>query len=166
MRFDRRQLAAIFAGGAVGALARVGLGDLFPSADASWPWATFAINISGAFALGYFVTRLQERLPVSTYRLSIVGTGFCGAYTTFSTMQLQLFQMLDRHRYGLAVGYVAASVVVDMPPSTWRRRYPGECVSSPEQRSGRVVYDAGVTVSASRRAGSRSCRRRRWFPRP
>ena len=48
MRFDRRELAAIFAGGAVGALARVGVGELFPSAVASWPWAIFAINISGA----------------------------------------------------------------------------------------------------------------------
>jgi CrcB protein len=111
MRFDRQELVAIFAGGAAGALARVGLGDLFPSAVASWPWAIFAINVSGAFALGYFVTRLQERLPISTYRRSIVGTGFCGAYTTFSTMQLQLFQMLERHRYGLAAGYIVASIV-------------------------------------------------------
>ena len=111
MRVDRQELAAIFAGGAAGAIARVGLTKLFPAAAGSWPWAIFAANISGAFVLGYFVTGLQERLPISTYRRSIVGTGFCGAYTTFSTLQLQLFQMLDRDRYGLAAGYIAASVV-------------------------------------------------------
>lgn len=95
----------------VGALARVGLTQLFPSGPASWPWAVFAINVSGAFILGYFVTRLQERLPVSTYRRPFAGTGFCGAYTTFATMQVELLQMLEHHCYGLAVGYVAASLV-------------------------------------------------------
>ena len=66
---------------------------------------------SGAFLLGYFATRLQERLPLSAYRRPLLGTGFCGALTTFSTMQLELLKMLDAHRYGLAAGYAAASVV-------------------------------------------------------
>jgi CrcB protein len=107
---DRRELASIFAGGAVGALLRVAVTKLFPSGDTSWPWAVFAINVSGAFVLGYLVTRLQERLPLSTYRRPFAGTGFCGAYTTFSTMQLELFDMLRAHRYGLAAGYAAASL--------------------------------------------------------
>jgi CrcB protein len=108
---DRTELVAIFAGGALGALARVELGRIFTATNGSWPWAIFAINISGAFVLGYLATRLQERLPVSTYRRPLAGTGFCGAYTTFSTVQVELLQMLDRHRYGLAAGYVVASVV-------------------------------------------------------
>jgi CrcB protein len=108
---DWRELAAIFAGGALGALARVGLSSAFPSASASWPWAIFAINVSGSFLLGYLVTRLQERLPVSTYRRPLAGTGFCGAYTTFSTMQVELLKMLDHHRYGLAAGYAGTSIV-------------------------------------------------------
>ena len=53
----------------------------------------------------YFATRLQERLPQSTYRRPLLGTGFCGAYTTFSTMQVEILKMLDAHRYGLAAGY-------------------------------------------------------------
>jgi CrcB protein len=82
-----------------------------PNASA-WPWATFAVNILGAFLLGYFTTRLQERLPLSAYRRPLLGTGFCGALTTFSTVQVELLKMLDVHRYGLAAGYATASVVL------------------------------------------------------
>jgi fluoride exporter len=110
--YDARELAAIFVGGAAGALARVWLSRTYPAADGSWPWAVFAINISGAFILGYLVTRLQERLPLSTYRRPLAGTGFCGAFTTFSTMQLELLKMLELHHYGLAIKYVTASIVL------------------------------------------------------
>ncbi len=107
---DGRELAAIFAGGVAGALARTGLNVAFPANAGEWPWVTFAVNVAGAALLGYFVTRLQERLPLSAYRRPFVGTGFCGAFTTFSTMQIELLNMLDAHHYGLAVGYAGASV--------------------------------------------------------
>lgn len=110
-RIDRLELAAIAAGGAVGALARVGLSQQFPTSPGRWPWVTFLINIVGAFALGYLATRLQERLPVSTLRRPLLTTGVCGTFTTFSTMQVELLRMLDHHRYGLALGYILASVV-------------------------------------------------------
>jgi CrcB protein len=109
-RADGRELAAIFLGGAIGALARVGLEQAFPAGPASWPWVTFAINVSGSFLLAYFATRLQERLPQSTYRRPLLGTGLCGAYTTFSTMQVEILQMLDHDRYGLAAAYAASSI--------------------------------------------------------
>ena len=108
---DRPELLAIACGGAVGALARVGLAQAFPSSPGSWPWATFAVNIAGALMIGYFVTRLQERLPVSTLRRPLLGTGFCGALTTFSTVQIELLRMIDQHRFGLATGYLVASVI-------------------------------------------------------
>jgi CrcB protein len=108
--FDRRELAAIFAGGVVGALARAGLTEVLPHSSAEWPWATFAANVLGAFLLGYFATRLQERLPLSAYRRPFVGTGVCGAFTTFSTMQVELLKMLDGGHYLLAAAYAAASV--------------------------------------------------------
>jgi CrcB protein len=70
------------------------------------------VNVAGAFLLGYFATRLQERLPLSAYRRPLLGTGFCGALTTFSTMQLELVRMLDVGRYGLAAGYAGTSLVL------------------------------------------------------
>ncbi len=107
---DRRELTAIFLGGAAGALLRVWLSRRFPTAAGAWPWTTFAINATGTLALAYFATRLQERLPQSTYRRPLLGTGFCGAYTTFSTMQVEIVGMIERHRDALAAGYALASV--------------------------------------------------------
>ena len=111
---DRREIAAIFLGGMAGSLLRVWLGRHFTAATAAWPWTTFAINVSGSFVLAYLATRLQERLPQSTYRRPLLGTGFCGAYTTFSTMQVEIVQMLDRHRYALAGAYALSSVLAGL----------------------------------------------------
>jgi fluoride exporter len=108
---DGRELVAIFAGGAVGAVARAEVVRLLPPDPGRWPWATFALNVAGAFLIGYFVTRLQERLPVSSYPRPMLGTGFCGALTTFSTMQLELLNMIDAGRAALAAAYAAASLL-------------------------------------------------------
>jgi CrcB protein len=109
-KLDWRELAAIFAGGFLGALARVLLLQLVPARPGSWPWATLVANVAGSLLLGFLVTRLQERLPVSAYRRPLLGTGLCGALTTFSTMQLELLSMLDGGRAGLAAAYMLASM--------------------------------------------------------
>jgi fluoride exporter len=108
---ETRELGAIFVGGAVGALVRAGLIEGMGDGAPGWPWATFVANVVGAVALGYFVTRLQERLPLSTYRRPLLATGFCGALTTFSTMQVELLKMLDAGRLGTAVAYGLGSIV-------------------------------------------------------
>jgi len=109
-RPDRREVAAIFAGGAIGTLARAALSAAFPRPPTTWPWPTFAVNIVAAFLLGYFVTRLQERLPLSSYRRPLLGTGLCGGLSTFSTMQVEILKMINAHDWGLAAGYAAASI--------------------------------------------------------
>lgn len=108
---DRREVGAVFAGGSLGALARAGLSQAFPVTASQWPWPTFTVNILGALLLGYFVTRLQERLPLSSYRRPLLGTGLCGGLTTFSTMQVEILKMLDAHYYGLAASYAVVSII-------------------------------------------------------
>jgi fluoride exporter len=107
---DRQELAAIFAGGFVGAIARAALTQSLVSGPDQWPWATFIVNMVGAAALGYFVTRLQERLPPSLYRRAFLATGICGALTTFSTVMVELSQMLESGHPALACAYAAASL--------------------------------------------------------
>lgn len=107
---DRRELAAIFLGGALGALLRAGLGEAFPAGEGDWPWATFVVNIAGAALLGYWFTIL----PHTSYRRPLLTTGFCGALTTFSTVQLELLEMVDAGRVGLAFLYIAVSVAAGL----------------------------------------------------
>jgi fluoride exporter len=111
---DRRELVAIFVGGVLGVMVRAGVVELAPAGDTRWPWGTFTVNVVGAFLLGYFATRLQERLPLSSYRRPLLGTGLCGALTTFSTLQLEVVTMLDRGAFLLAGGYVLASVAAGL----------------------------------------------------
>src|ERR1700742_3631689 len=111
---DYQELAAVFVGGALGTVTRTGLSLAVAADPARWPWPTFAVNVIGAFMLGYFTTRLLERLPLSSYRRPLLGTGVCGGLTTFSTMQFEILRMVEQQHYGLALGYTAASVVLGL----------------------------------------------------
>jgi CrcB protein len=107
---DRRELVAIFLGGALGALVRAGLVEALPDPGVGWPWATFVVNVLGAALLGYWYTVL----PHTQYRRPLLTTGFCGALTTFSTVQVELVEMLDAGRVGLACLYLAASLAAGL----------------------------------------------------
>jgi fluoride exporter len=113
-RPDYRELAAVFAGGALGSLARVALSKLAVADPASWPWVTFTVNIVGAFLVGYFTTRLLERLPPSSYRRPLLGTGLCGGLTTFSTMQVESLKMIEHGHWRLALAYTVTSIVLGL----------------------------------------------------
>ncbi len=102
--------AAVAAGGSVGALARVAVSREFPVHAGSFPWVTFVVNVVGCVILAYVATRLMERLPPSTHRRPAIGTGFCGALTTFSTLQVELFTLLRDGDPVLALAYAAASL--------------------------------------------------------
>jgi fluoride exporter len=110
MFLETRLLLAVFAGGCAGTLARAGVVELWTPGAGRWPWAVFVVNVVGAFVLGWIAT---GRGPSSRAR-AVVGTGFCGALTTFSTFQLEVLQMLDAGRVGLAVLYVGGSVAAGL----------------------------------------------------
>jgi fluoride exporter len=111
---DYRELAAIFAGGGIGTLGRVALNNLMVRDPHHWPWPTFTVNIVGAFLAGYFTTRLLERLPTSSYRRPLLGTGLCGGLTTFSTMQVETLKMIEHGHWALAAGYTLTSIAVGL----------------------------------------------------
>jgi len=100
----------VVAGAALGAPLRY-LVDLFVQSrhDGLMPWGTLAVNVSGSLLLGT-VAGVVDATGGHEWLLALLGTGFCGALTTFSTVQLELLRMLDAHHYGLAVGYAAASL--------------------------------------------------------
>jgi CrcB protein len=105
-----RLLPAVFAGGCAGALARAGLLEAAPTHAGRWPWTTFAVNVAGSVLLGWIATRES---PASRTR-ALIGTGFCGALTTFSTMQLELLGLLDADRLGVAALYAGGSVAAGL----------------------------------------------------
>lgn len=107
-------LVAVAAGGAVGAWARLGLAGLMPTEPGRWPWGTFVANIVGCALLGYAGTRLLERLPPSTYRRPLIGTGVCGGLTTFSTLQLEVAELARDGHGALAAAYLALSVALGL----------------------------------------------------
>ena len=109
--FDLRRLAAIYLGGVLGALGRVGLAQATPHGPGGWPWGTFAVNMAGALALGYFFARLGDH-PEEGVAHPFLTTGICGTLTTFSTLQLELFEMVDRGRLGLAAVYLGATLAL------------------------------------------------------
>ena len=124
---SRATLAAVFAGGVLGGLARAGVGAALPHDPGAWPWATLLANVAGAFVLGAVATGAARRLALSPRARTFLGAGFCGALTTFSTFQVEIFDLLDAGRGGLALLYAAVSVgaglaAVAAAPAIARRR--------------------------------------------
>ena len=106
-----RLLAAVFAGGVAGTLARLALLEALPVDPGAFPWATFLANVAGAFLLGVVA---REGGP----RGALLGPGLCGALTTFSTLQVELLLLLDGGQVALAAGYGAASLAAGLAAVT------------------------------------------------
>jgi fluoride exporter len=129
MTIARVRVAAILAGGAAGALARAGVATAIPTAPGHWPWATFSVNLAGALILAWLTTRLTEMVAPTLYWRFLLGTGFCGALTTFSTFQVETIKLARHGQPGLAAAYAGASmagglaVAVVATLAARRRRY-------------------------------------------
>ncbi|GEP38593.1 hypothetical protein NPS01_22560 [Nocardioides psychrotolerans] len=102
-----RLIGAVALGGAVGVVLRYALGELVPDGD-GFPWTTFAINVSGAFALAL----LPALAPVRRSRTLAValGPGVLGGYTTLSATSEQGRSLLDQGRPALAAAYLLGTL--------------------------------------------------------
>jgi CrcB protein len=109
-----RQSLAVMLGGAIGTLARAGLAHALPVHPGAWPWATFAANLVGTCILGWVVAADRWR--------PLVGAGFCGALTTFSTFQIETLKLIDHGHVPLAVAYLAVSVAAGQAAAELGRR--------------------------------------------
>lgn len=102
---------AIAIGGAFGALARYGVDRWIEQrTETLFPWATFAINVSGCFAAGLAISVLVDRAGAPTWLTLGVTAGFLAAYTTFSTFAFESYELLELRHVGLAALYAGASV--------------------------------------------------------
>jgi fluoride exporter len=110
----RLRAISILVGGAAGALARAGVARALPHHGAQWPWATFIVNLAGALLLGWLTTRLAEHVAPTRYWRFLIGTGFCGALTTFSTFQVETIRLAKDGHPGVALAYATASLALGM----------------------------------------------------
>lgn len=110
----RVRALSIMLGGAAGALARAGLAEALPHADGEWPWATFVVNLAGTVLLAWLTTRLTEMVAPTRFWRFLLGTGVCGALTTFSTFQVETIRLARDGSAALAAGYATASIAAGM----------------------------------------------------
>ena len=110
----RHPLILVMLGGAIGTAARYGISrwlGAYPWAQ-TFPFATLVINVSGSFILGLTVVLIRERLPIEYHDwYFLIGTGFCGGYTTFSTFEWETFQLIRDGSWWLALSNVGGSVL-------------------------------------------------------
>ncbi|HEU4841497.1 MAG TPA: fluoride efflux transporter CrcB [Ilumatobacteraceae bacterium] len=108
------RLGLLAVAGAAGALARYGIGQAV--GPRSFPWATFAINVTGALALGFVLAGpIAARWPADI--TTAITVGFLGAFTTFSTFAYEATALLRDDRPVAAFTYVASSLVVGLVAS-------------------------------------------------
>lgn len=108
----------VLVGGALGAPVRYVVDLMVQSRhDSVLPWGTLAVNAAGSLVLGATAGGVAAA-GGPHWLLTLVGTGFCGALTTFSTLQLELLRMLDGAHYALAAAYAIVSVVAGLAAIT------------------------------------------------
>lgn len=113
-RFAPGLIATIAIGGAAGTVARAAVDRALPFGGSGFPWATWTVNVAGSLIIGLVVVAALERAAPSRYLRPLVGTGFCGGLTTFSTFAVTTDRLVRAGNGGIAAAYVLASLVAGM----------------------------------------------------
>jgi fluoride exporter len=103
-------LAAIAVGGGIGSVGRYLLSAAFPAGH-GFPWAIFAVNVSGCFLLGLLMVYLLEVWPPRRILRPFLAVGLLGGYTTYSTYAGGVLTLLIGHAPALADAYALTSIV-------------------------------------------------------
>ena len=106
-------ILSVAIGGAFGAVARY-LVNISPAANLfeKFPFPTFLINISGSFLIGFLMILLADKINVSeNFRMAII-VGFLGAFTTFSTFEIEIFGLVRERYFTTAFIYLVLSIVI------------------------------------------------------
>jgi fluoride exporter len=105
-------IVAVFIGGCLGGSARYAITTTWPANAARFPWATFYLNVAGALILGLVIAAAS--VLSSRFVRPLLGTGFCGAFTTFSAVVVTTDQLFVHRHQGVAVVYLAASALAGL----------------------------------------------------
>ncbi len=103
-------VAAVAAGGVVGACLRYEVAQALPAGPAAFPVSTLLINVTGSFVLGALLTVLLERWRPSEYVRPLIASGLIGAYTTWSTFMVEADQLFQRGHLPMGFAYLVASL--------------------------------------------------------
>lgn len=106
-------VAVVFVGGCLGGWARYAAGTTWPAARGAFPWSTFGVNVVGAFVLAVVVVLATELLQ-TRYLRAFVGTGFCGALTTFSSVVVGVDELFAQHHLATAIVYLVATIAAGL----------------------------------------------------
>lgn len=137
-RYSPRVLAAIALGGFAGGVARYELGLAFPNAHGTFPTTTFAINVAGSFLLALLMIFVLEIWPPTRYVRPLLGVGFCGAFTTFSTMTVGADQLISAGHTGIAVGYLLGSLAAGLAATSLGLTVGRSVLAARRRRAGRT----------------------------